>query len=220
MSAFGSISKYNHVCRRKLHIARTVEEMRAYHFTLLRKILTSSSKGDVIPPLLGFVPTMGALHDGHVSLISRSQQEMPYTAVSIFVNPSQFSPGEDLEKYPRPLERDLQILKDKNVDVVFLPSNSAVLYSPKKLCHVEPSAFNQLFEGKARPEFFRGVATIVCKLLNIVQPTRAYFGQVWYYMLLGYWNCFTLNDIFIAYPFNIPNRCMYFLRKIFPNVFW
>jgi pantoate--beta-alanine ligase len=104
---------------------------------------------------------------------------------SIFVNPSQFSKGEDLDKYPRQLEKDIQLIenymqKDNRfkVDCLFVPTESQIYPSyPKQLCHVEPSDFSLIDEGKARPEFFRGVATIVTKLFNIVQPDNAYFGQ-------------------------------------------
>lgn len=132
---------------------------------------------------ISFIPTMGALHDGHVSLIrepylvNKSKKiSNDKTVVSIFVNPTQFSPGEDLDKYPRDLEKDLSILSGAEVDCVFAP-NSDEVYSRNPLCCIEPSAFNFLREGQARPNFFRGVATIVGKLFNIVGPDRAFFGQ-------------------------------------------
>jgi pantoate--beta-alanine ligase len=151
--------------RRFLHIARTIKEMRQYRHAL--------SKDDTI----GFVPTMGALHSGHLSLVNYARQENQIVIASIFVNPTQFSPGEDLDKYPRTVEKDLEMLKQSKVDCVFLPSDPSEIYGNNPLCHVEPAAFSQIYEGSKRPNFFSGVATIVCKLFNIVQPTVSYFGQ-------------------------------------------
>jgi pantoate--beta-alanine ligase len=127
---------------------------------------------------LGFVPTMGALHEGHISLVNKAMTECDAVASSIFVNPTQFSKGEDLDKYPRTMEKDVSMLSAAGVEFVFAPGSTDELYpSSGSLCHVEPAAFSRICEGVARPEFFRGVATIVCKLFNIVQPTVAYFGQ-------------------------------------------
>eukprot|EP01033_Poteriospumella_lacustris_P003648 gene3649-2630_t len=109
---------------------------------------------------------MGALHEGHMTLMNYSKRENGLTVASIFVNPTQFSQGEDLDKYPRQVEADMNLLKKNGVDVLFLPS-SEEMYSPNKLHHVEPAAFSKIFEGQARPEFFRGVSTIVTKLFNI-----------------------------------------------------
>lgn len=150
--------------RRFIHVARTVAEFRKY-----RSELPKNCK-------IGFVPTMGALHDGHISLVQRAVEESDIVAASIFINPSQFSAGEDLDKYPKSFDNDLQLLKSAGVKVVFAPLTSEI-YPGKALCHVEPSDFSLIHEGKARPDFFRGVASIVCKLFNIVQPTYAYFGQ-------------------------------------------
>jgi pantoate--beta-alanine ligase len=125
---------------------------------------------------IGFIPTMGALHNGHITLMKRARKENDIIISSIFINPTQFSAGEDLDKYPRTLDNDINMLKDANVDYVFIP-NTNDIYNNNILCHIEPSRFSNILEGKARPEFFRGVATIVCKLFNIVQPTIAYFGQ-------------------------------------------
>eukprot|EP01039_Chlorochromonas_danica_P001062 gene1062-1150_t len=151
--------------RASLHVLRSIPELVSY-----RDAFPRSTK-------VGFVPTMGALHTGHISLMKRSKAECDITMSSIFVNGKQFSPGEDLDKYPRQLEADLRLLRDAKVDAVFVPDNSE-MYPPKgSLCHVEPAAFSQILEGQARPEFFRGVATVVTKLFNIVQPTISYFGQ-------------------------------------------
>jgi pantoate--beta-alanine ligase len=151
-------------CGRKLHIVRTVDEMRKVH----KEIIKSSS--------LGFVPTMGALHSGHIMLMNRAKKENEFVTASIFVNPTQFSAGEDLDKYPRQFEADCKRLAEAKVDFVFAPTRDE-MYKNNSLCHVEPLAFNSILEGKARPEFFRGVATVVCKLFNIVDPTKSYFGQ-------------------------------------------
>ncbi len=125
---------------------------------------------------LGFVPTMGYLHEGHLSLITQARRECGAVAVSIFVNPTQFGPREDFERYPRDLERDLALLAREQVDLVFVPSREEI-YPEGFGTYVSIPAADEVLEGAARPGHFRGVATVVCKLLNIVQPTRAYFGQ-------------------------------------------
>ena len=124
----------------------------------------------------GFVPTMGFLHQGHLSLVTQSKAENERTAVSIFVNPTQFAPTEDLASYPRDLERDLAMLVEAGVDAVFVPS-VAEMYPPNYQTFVTVERVSQGLEGGSRPTHFRGVATIVTKLLNIAQPQRAYFGQ-------------------------------------------
>lgn len=123
---------------------------------------------------LGLVPTMGALHDGHLSLMKRAREENDVVVASIYVNPTQFGKGEDLDKYPRSLERDIQLLDDLGVDHVFTPEN---MYDTHHVTYVDPMGFDNIAEGRERPGHFRGVATIVTKLLNIIQPTNAYFGQ-------------------------------------------
>lgn len=125
---------------------------------------------------LGFVPTMGFLHEGHLSLVRRAREECGAVAVSIFVNPTQFAPNEDFSRYPRDMERDLALLRDAGCDVVFTPG-VAEMYPPGSVTSVEVSAVTDTLEGAVRPGHFRGVATVVAKLFNIVQPTRAYFGQ-------------------------------------------
>jgi len=151
---------------RGVHVARSVAEVREYTEKLRR-----AGKS------LGFAPTMGALHAGHISLINRAKQENDVVASSIFVNPTQFSAGEDLDKYPRTFDKDMAMLTAAGTDLVFAPAVTEIYPAEEPLCHVEPAAFGLIHEGQARPEFFRGVATIVTKLFNIVQPTRAYFGQ-------------------------------------------
>jgi pantoate--beta-alanine ligase len=125
---------------------------------------------------IGFVPTMGALHEGHLSLVRAAQAACDFTVVSIYVNPSQFGPNEDLAKYPRTLENDITLLAGCGTNVVFAPANDEV-YRPGHDTWVEVGAVAKPLEGLCRPGHFRGVATIVLKLLNMVQPDAAYFGQ-------------------------------------------
>lgn len=125
---------------------------------------------------IGFVPTMGYLHDGHLALVARSRAENLHTVVSIFVNPTQFGPGEDFARYPRDEVRDLNLLRDGGVAAVYLPSGSE-MYPAGYQTYVDVEAVTQGLEGAARPGHFRGVTTVVLKLLNAVQPHRAYFGR-------------------------------------------
>ena len=129
-----------------------------------------------LPGTWGFVPTMGYLHEGHLSLVRRARAENDRVAVSIFVNPTQFGPSEDLAAYPRDLERDLKLIEPIGVDLVFHPAPD-VMYPPGFQTYVSVEAVTKTLEGAARPGHFRGVATVVTKLLNIVQADRAYFGQ-------------------------------------------
>lgn len=125
---------------------------------------------------IGFVPTMGALHEGHLSLIKRAKEENDITVVSIFVNPTQFAQGEDFEKYPRDLESDSEKLKKIGIDYLFYPEVN-MLYPSGYSTFVSVENISNKLCGKFRPGHFLGVATIVCKLFNIVNPNRAYFGQ-------------------------------------------
>ncbi len=125
---------------------------------------------------VGFVPTMGYFHEGHLSLVRQARAENPSVVVSIFVNPTQFGPREDFDSYPRDPQRDLTMLKEEKTDIVFTPS-SAEMYPPGFRSGVEVGKLTERLEGASRPGHFRGVATVVAKLFNIVQPTRAYFGQ-------------------------------------------
>jgi pantoate--beta-alanine ligase len=125
---------------------------------------------------LGLVPTMGYLHAGHMSLVEQARAECGATAVSIFVNPTQFGPKEDFARYPRDLERDLAMLREAGVDLVFVPEVGE-MYPQGYATYVTLPAADEVLEGARRPGHFRGVATVVCKLLNIVQPTKAFFGQ-------------------------------------------
>ena len=125
---------------------------------------------------VGFVPTMGALHDGHLSLIRESAANNDVTVVSIFVNPTQFGANEDLDKYPRTLERDTELSRSAGADIIFAPSADE-MYPPNSATFVNVESLTQGLCGKSRPTHFRGVTTVVAKLFNIVQPHRAYFGQ-------------------------------------------
>lgn len=125
---------------------------------------------------VGFVPTMGYLHEGHLSLVRKARSDTSFVAVSIFVNPAQFAPTEDLSRYPRDLERDLALLASESVDLVFTPSDAS-MYPPGFQTYVNVGAVAEGLEGGRRAGHFQGVATVVTKLLNIVQPTHVYFGQ-------------------------------------------
>ena len=125
---------------------------------------------------LGLVPTMGALHEGHLSLVRRARAENKTLAVSIFINPAQFGNSQDLISYPRDLEKDLELLKQEGVDLVFTPE-AAEIYPPSFDTWVEVGTLGNKLEGAHRPGHFRGVATVVTKLFNLVGPDLAYFGQ-------------------------------------------
>ncbi|HEY7270727.1 MAG TPA: pantoate--beta-alanine ligase [Dehalococcoidia bacterium] len=125
---------------------------------------------------LGFVPTMGFLHAGHMSLVEAAKGENRYVAVSIFVNPTQFGPNEDFSRYPRDPDRDLAMLREAGVDLVLLPSVEEI-YPAGATTFVDPGPIAEVLEGKFRPGHFRGVATVVLKLFEIVRPHRAYFGR-------------------------------------------
>ena len=125
---------------------------------------------------VGFVPTMGSLHEGHLTLIRQARAENPSVVVSIFVNPTQFGPQEDLDNYPRNPQRDLAILKEAGVDSTFMPA-VAEMYPPQFNSWVEVNKITERLEGESRLSHFRGVTTVVAKLFNIIQPAKAYFGQ-------------------------------------------
>jgi pantoate--beta-alanine ligase len=145
-----------------MQIARTIDEMRA-----LRRQLGGT---------VGFVPTMGYLHEGHLALVRQARAENPAVIVSIYVNPSQFNRKEDLAGYPRDLDRDLDLLRKEKADIVFVPCD-ADMYPPGFITWIEVGGIPERLEGASRPGHFRGVATIVARLFNIVRPSRAYFGQ-------------------------------------------
>ena len=147
---------------RQMIIATTLEELRSARLLL---------DGPV-----GFVPTMGFLHAGHISLVRRARDECKSVVVSIFINPTQFGPNEDLSKYPRDLDRDLRLLEEAGADLVWTPTPE-VMYPPGFQTWVEVQEMTQPLEGAQRPGHFLGVTTVVAKLFNAVQPTKAYFGQ-------------------------------------------
>ncbi|MGL5635076.1 MAG: pantoate--beta-alanine ligase [Sarcina sp.] len=125
---------------------------------------------------IGYVPTMGFLHEGHKSLIDKARLENDKVVVSIFVNPTQFGEGEDLDAYPRDLERDLELCKNAGVDMVFVPQPSE-MYFKDATTKISMETLSEELCGKSRPVHFGGVCTVVTKLFNIVNPTRAYFGE-------------------------------------------
>jgi pantoate--beta-alanine ligase len=145
-----------------MQIAKTIAEMKA---------LRMKSFGSV-----GFVPTMGYLHDGHLALVKQARAENSVVVASIFVNPTQFGPAEDFRTYPRDTERDLAMLEKERADIVFMPS-AEEMYPERFSSWVEVEKVTDRLEGISRPGHFKGMATVVAKLFNIVEPTRAYFGQ-------------------------------------------
>jgi len=148
-----------------MEVAKTIDEVRSL-------VKAARSEGGKI----GLVPTMGALHIGHVSLIEAAVKECDFVVVSIFVNPTQFGPGEDFEKYPRPLEADLEICRKARVEVVFAPEPQHI-YPAKNVTWVTVEKLTDPLCGRSRPGHFRGVTTVCAKLFNIVAPDAAYFGQ-------------------------------------------
>ena len=126
---------------------------------------------------VGFVPTMGYLHEGHLTLVRQARRENDTVITSVFVNPTQFGPHEDLTTYPRDLPRDLHLLEEEGIDIVFIPTSEEI-YPAGFVTYVDPTgALAEQAEGTSRPGHFRGVATVVLKLFEIVRPQRAYFGQ-------------------------------------------
>ena len=145
-----------------MKIARSIQEM---------KSLRRQCQGTV-----GFVPTMGYLHDGHLQLVRNAKKEHPIAVVSIFVNPTQFAPNEDFKAYPRDLDRDCQMLESVGTDIVFVPPDID-MYPQGYNTWVNVQGITQYLEGRSRPTHFQGVTTVCNKLFNIVQPDKAYFGQ-------------------------------------------
>lgn len=146
-------------------VARTVREVRKH---------LAEARFD--KPTIGLVPTMGALHAGHASLIERARADADFVSVSIFVNPLQFGPNEDYLRYPRPLDKDLEVCERHGADIVFAPEVDDIYASPQRT-FVEVARLGDHLCGAFRPGHFRGVTTVVAKLFNIVQPDRAYFGE-------------------------------------------
>lgn len=125
---------------------------------------------------LGLVPTMGALHEGHLSLVRAAKDKCDVVAVSLFVNPTQFGPTEDLAKYPRPFERDRELLEKEGIAILFAPS-AEEMYPPGEVTRVVVEGLSEKLDGRSRPGHFRGVTTIVSKLFHIIEPDLAFFGQ-------------------------------------------
>jgi len=143
---------------------------------VVRKISELRLLRDKLDGRVGFVPTMGYLHEGHLALVKQARAENSAVIVSIYVNPAQFGPREDFAAYPRDLNRDLKLLRDAGVDIVFVPTDDE-MYPPEFSTWVDVEKVTGTLEGASRPGHFRGVATVVAKLFNIVRPSRAYFGQ-------------------------------------------
>ena len=142
---------------------------------------------DVLPRLqgpVGFVPTMGALHDGHRALISRARAWSQSVVVSIFVNPLQFAPSEDLSRYPRTLEADVAMCEAEGVDVVWAPAVEDVYPGGPAMVRIDPGPLGAILEGVSRPTHFAGMLTVVAKLLNLVRPAVAFFGEKDYQQLM------------------------------------
>jgi pantoate--beta-alanine ligase len=148
-----------------MEVAETIESVRA-------AVRAARGKGERI----GLVPTMGALHIGHISLIEAAVKKCDFVVVSIFVNPTQFGPGEDFEKYPRPIEADLDICRKAGVNLVFAPKPRQ-MYPGENFTWVNVEKLTEPLCGKSRPGHFRGVTTVCAKLFNIIQPDIAFFGQ-------------------------------------------
>jgi pantoate--beta-alanine ligase len=146
-----------------VNVDRTIEQVRA-------------TLGPLREGSIGLVPTMGALHEGHLALLRAARAENETVAMSLFVNPAQFSESGDLARYPRDEKRDLELAEQEGVDVVFAP-NAGEMYPPGFQTWVDVTELGSVLEGKFRPGHFRGVATVVLKLFSIVRPARAYFGQ-------------------------------------------
>ena len=144
-------------------------------FHTIKDIQNYLKSSENIGKSIGFVPTMGALHAGHLSLIQRSKQENDLTVCSIFVNPTQFNNPEDLIKYPRTLEADSQLLEQEQCDIVFAPS-AEEMYPNMQEMSMNFGNLEQVMEGKFRPGHFNGVGIVVSKLFNIIKPTKSYFG--------------------------------------------
>lgn len=139
---------------------------------LRQTVLAARAAGKVV----GLVPTMGALHEGHLTLIDAARAECDLVVATIFVNPTQFGPGEDLQSYPRDMTRDLSLLGERGCEVVFAP-DEAEMYRPGHATFIDVGSVGQVLEGEFRPTHFRGVATVVLKLFQLAPATRAYFGR-------------------------------------------
>ena len=156
-----------------MKVVSTINEIHA-----ARRLFRSAGRDGALrhEGTVGLVPTMGFLHEGHLSLIRRARDECDHVVVSIFVNPAQFGPNEDLSKYPRDLDRDLSLIEPLGTDLVWMPT-AEIMYPPGYQTWVQVEEVTRPLEGAQRPGHFKGVTTIVAKLFNGVQPHKAYFGQ-------------------------------------------
>ncbi len=150
---------------KKMRIVKEIKE--------IRQVLNKERAGGKI---IGLVPTMGYFHYGHLELMKHAREECDIVVVSLYVNPTQFSPAEDYDSYPRDLERDEALAKQEGIDYLFCPSDSE-MYLPDHLTYIEVKGITEKLCGVSRPHHFRGVTTIVAKLFNVVKPDKAYFGQ-------------------------------------------
>lgn len=166
-------------------ITETIKEYKS----ILQKIKSNNLK-------IAFVPTMGALHNGHLNLVKIAKEKSDVVVVSLFVNPTQFAPNEDFEKYPRTLEKDLQLCENEGVDIVFIPKQLEI-YPIGFASLIEIKNITENFEGIKRPGHFNGVATIVAKLFNIIQPDVAVFGQK------DYQQCLLIKKLVMDFNFNV-----------------
>lgn len=155
---------------------------------------------------IGLVPTMGALHDGHLSLLKAAQRENDLTICSIYVNPAQFNNNQDLQKYPRRTRQDLALLETAGCDAVFCPSDN-VVYQQQPKIRFDFAGLDKVMEGKFRPGHFNGVGIVVCKLFNIIAPDNAYFGQKDLQQFL------IIRQLILDLSFNINPRCMPIIRE-------
>ena len=149
----------------QMNVCGTVEETRSF-----------SRAARAAGKTIGFVPTMGALHEGHLSLVRAARAQSDVVVVSVFVNPTQFGPNEDFSKYPRNLERDRELLEQEKIDLLFAPSVHEI-YGEAPLTYVTVEGLSEKLDGISRPGHFRGVTTVVSKLFNIIEPDLAFFGQ-------------------------------------------
>jgi pantoate--beta-alanine ligase len=148
-----------------MRVVKTIKQLRQ----ILSEIRRKGQK-------IGFVPTMGYFHEGHLSLMRRAKKECDICVVSIYVNPKQFGPKEDFSRYPRDIKRDVMMIEKENVDILFIPSDN-VVYPNCYLTYIDVGEISKTLCGKIRPGHFKGVATVVAKLLNMVQPDLMYLGQ-------------------------------------------
>ncbi|RDU67158.1 pantoate--beta-alanine ligase [Helicobacter didelphidarum] len=161
-----------------LHKKRDSEISKSCHIIESNnEALSLLNKAQQPSPTIGFTPTMGALHNGHKSLITANVAQNHISIVSIFVNPTQFAPTEDLDKYPRTIEKDIELCGNNDVDILFIPTNETIYQENDEITLNPPKKMGYILEGYYRPTHFAGVLQVVLKLFNLIMPTHAYFGQ-------------------------------------------